>query len=173
MRLTARDEVIISVSMSIDSSDEASAQSADNRFDFSPLMVNSKLMVVEYPSCNSCFSVTSKFVNIPNLVYKVSRTHSEFLQLKDEFESILPGSFASNRLTSPIQASVLEAFLRKATTFIEIKTSIQFASFLSSNRFVTSLISTSSPSKISKPNATTYSNENNLDPSKVLLARNR
>ena len=91
----------------------------------------------------------------------MSRSYSDFLKLRDELEKILPGNLTNNESSIPNQATILEAFLRKAATFVEIKTSILFASFLSSINF----IAFSSTSKSLKLLPNTY--EENLDPSKV------
>lgn len=115
----------------------------------------------------SCFAVTSKFVNTtPTLVYKVSRSYSDFLKLRDELEKILPGNFTNNESSIPNQATILEAFLRKAATFVEIKTSIQFGSFLSNVNFINF---SSNSTKSLKSLTNTY--EENLDPSKVYTNR--
>lgn len=126
-------------------------------FSFSAFIILLKLLVL------SCFVVTSKFVNTPNLVYKVSRTFPDFLKLRDELERILPGNFTNNEYSIPIQATVLEAFLRKAATFVEIKTSIQFASFLSSINLIA--FSSSVSSKSLKSISNSYGD--NLDISNV------
>lgn len=87
---------------------------------------------------NSYFLVTSIFTNVPNLVYKVLRTFSDFSNLSDELGRIVPGNRVILYSSMPAHASALEVFIRKAASYDEIKTSTVFASFLSSEEFVTS-----------------------------------